>query len=181
MPTPPLLLATLNVPEPIGTVSIVSDGERVYALDFGEPEQRLMRLLRARFGAGVSLAGTAAANCRFTTAVRAYFKGDFAALEGLPVDGGGSAFQQRVWAALRDIPAGTTRSYGELAAQLNNPGAARAVGLANALNPINLIVPCHRIIGGSGALTGYGGGINRKRWLLDFERGAAAGTQIALL
>ncbi len=173
MAMPELLLTRLQIPEPIGTVSIVSAGGRVLALDFGTLEQRLMRLLQARFGTDIALTQIAPEDCRFATAVNDYFAGDFA------VDGGGSAFQRRVWGALRDIPAGTTRSYGQLAASLGNPGAARAVGLANSLNPINLIVPCHRVIGTSGALTGYGGGLARKRWLLDFERGQHA-TQIAL-
>ncbi|MEV4312636.1 methylated-DNA--[protein]-cysteine S-methyltransferase [Actinocrispum sp. NPDC049592] len=82
----------------------------------------------------------------------------------------GTPFQLRVWAALKDIPFGETMSYGELAEQLGNPKASRAVGLANGKNPISIIVPCHRVVGSNGSLTGYGGGIERKRYLLDFER-----------
>jgi O-6-methylguanine DNA methyltransferase len=83
----------------------------------------------------------------------------------------GTPFQQRVWQALQDIPYGETRTYGELAEILGKPGASRAVGLANGKNPVSIIVPCHRVIGANGSLTGYGGGLERKRWLLGFERG----------
>ncbi|MFJ3337007.1 methylated-DNA--[protein]-cysteine S-methyltransferase [Streptomyces sp. NPDC086766] len=85
----------------------------------------------------------------------------------------GTPFQRRVWEQLRSIPYGRTRTYGDLAEALGNPGASRAVGLANGRNPIGVIVPCHRVVGADGSLTGYGGGLDRKRRLLDFERGAA--------
>ncbi|MBQ0862407.1 methylated-DNA--[protein]-cysteine S-methyltransferase [Streptomyces smyrnaeus] len=84
----------------------------------------------------------------------------------------GTGFQRTVWKALGDIPYGETRSYGQLAELIGRPGAARAVGLANGRNPISIVIPCHRVIGSTGQLTGYGGGIERKRHLLDFERGA---------
>ena len=90
----------------------------------------------------------------------------------LPLAAEGTEFQQRVWRALLDIPHGETRSYGELAAAVGSPGAARAVGLANGRNPIGIIVPCHRVIGANGSLTGYGGGLERKQLLLDLERSA---------
>ncbi|MFN8074928.1 MAG: methylated-DNA--[protein]-cysteine S-methyltransferase [Kineosporiaceae bacterium] len=93
----------------------------------------------------------------------------------LPLAARGTAFQERVWAALREIPYGTTWSYGRLAEHIGAPGAARAVGLANGRNPIGIVVPCHRVIGASGALTGYGGGTERKRTLLALEAGQAAG------
>ncbi len=99
----------------------------------------------------------------------AYFAGELTDFD-LPLAPRGTDFQLRVWAALRTIPYGQTTSYGELAAQLGNPGASRAVGLANGRNPIAIIVPCHRVIGSDGGLTGYGGGLDRKRWLLDHER-----------
>lgn len=98
----------------------------------------------------------------------------------LPLRPAGSPFQQQVWSALRQIPYGTTESYGQLAARIGKPGAARAVGLANGRNPIGIVVPCHRVIGADGSLTGYGGGIARKRHLLDFER-ATAGTPASTL
>jgi methylated-DNA-[protein]-cysteine S-methyltransferase len=86
------------------------------------------------------------------------------------VDTGGTPFQQNVWRLLREIPAGKTATYGELAAKLGSPGAARAVGMANGMNPVAIVVPCHRVIGSAGKLVGYGGGIDRKRWLLTHER-----------
>jgi methylated-DNA-[protein]-cysteine S-methyltransferase len=102
----------------------------------------------------------------------AYFAGDLKEF-GLPLRLSGTPFQQRVWQQLRQIPYGETRTYGELADALGNPRASRAVGLANGKNPVGIIVPCHRVIGAGGDLTGYGGGLDRKRRLLDFERGAA--------
>ncbi|MFJ4918769.1 methylated-DNA--[protein]-cysteine S-methyltransferase [Streptomyces sp. NPDC088725] len=112
----------------------------------------------------------------FTEAVRqldAYFDGELTEFD-LPVRLHGTAFQQSVWAQLRQIPYGETRTYGELAGALGKPGASRAVGLANGKNPISVIVPCHRVIGSAGSLVGYGGGLDRKQRLLVFE-GAAAG------
>ena len=101
--------------------------------------------------------------------LRAFFAGELERFD-LPLRPEGTAFQQRVWAALQKIPYGTTISYGELARRLGNPAASRAVGLANGSNPIAIIIPCHRVIGSSGKLTGYGGGLENKQWLLDFER-----------
>jgi len=87
------------------------------------------------------------------------------------VETGGTPFQQEVWRSLRAIPCGTTTSYGKLAAQIGRPAAVRAVGLANGANPVAVVIPCHRVIGSNGSLTGYGGGLERKRWLLDHEKG----------
>ncbi|MYY17016.1 MULTISPECIES: methylated-DNA--[protein]-cysteine S-methyltransferase [unclassified Streptomyces] len=100
----------------------------------------------------------------------AYFAGDLTTFD-LPLRLDGTPFQRAVWAELRQIPYGETRSYGELAERLGKPGASRAVGLANGRNPVGIIVPCHRVVGATGGLTGYGGGLDRKRRLLDFERG----------
>ncbi len=105
-----------------------------------------------------------------TTAISNYFEGDLTVIDTLPVETGGTAFQQEVWRALREIPCGSTTSYGRLAAEIGRPEAVRAVGLANGANPVAVVVPCHRVIGANGSLTGYGGGIERKRWLLDHER-----------
>jgi methylated-DNA-[protein]-cysteine S-methyltransferase len=102
--------------------------------------------------------------------LREYFAGDRTRFE-VRLAPRGTAFQLRVWEALLEIPYGETESYGELAVRVGSPGAARAVGLANGSNPIALIVPCHRVIGANGSLTGYGGGMERKRWLLDLEAG----------
>jgi len=104
-----------------------------------------------------------------TTALRAYFGGDRSAIDKLPVAPTGTPFQLRVWAALREIPCGETRSYGDIARRIGDPKAVRAVGLANGANPIAVVVPCHRVIGADGSLTGYGGGLPRKRWLLAHE------------
>ncbi|MFF3909971.1 methylated-DNA--[protein]-cysteine S-methyltransferase [Streptomyces sp. NPDC001848] len=104
--------------------------------------------------------------------LEAYFAGDLKEFT-LELRLHGTAFQRSVWDELRRIPYGETRSYGQLADALGNPGASRAVGLANGRNPIGIIVPCHRVIGASGGLTGYGGGLDRKRRLLEFERGSA--------
>ncbi|GGX22110.1 methylated-DNA--[protein]-cysteine S-methyltransferase [Streptomyces noursei] len=101
--------------------------------------------------------------------LRAYFRGELTTFD-LPLALHGTPFQRRVWAALRTIPYGETLSYGQLAERLGNPTASRAVGLANGRNPIGIIVPCHRVVGANGSLTGYGGGLDRKRRLLDFER-----------
>ncbi len=156
---------------PIGPVHVVSDGRALCALDFGAPEERLLPLLRARFGGTVALRD-ADDPLGLVSRARAFFAGDLAALDGAPVDGGGTPFQRRVWAALREIPAGTTVTYGALAARLGVPRASRAVGAANGRNPVSIAVPCHRVIGAGGGLTGYAGGLERKRWLLAHERAA---------
>ncbi|MFF4359016.1 methylated-DNA--[protein]-cysteine S-methyltransferase [Streptomyces sp. NPDC001604] len=102
--------------------------------------------------------------------LEAYFAGDLKEFT-LELRLHGTPFQRTVWGRLREIPYGETRSYGELAAALGNPSASRAVGLANGKNPIGIIVPCHRVVGANGSLTGYGGGLDRKQRLLDFESG----------
>lgn len=104
------------------------------------------------------------------TQLEAYFAGRLHTFD-LPLAPVGTAFQERVWAELRAIPYGETRSYGQLADRLGAPGASRAVGLANGRNPIGIIIPCHRVVGAGGGLTGYGGGLPRKRFLLDLEQG----------
>ena len=154
---------------PIGPITLVSDGRALVALEFGSPEERVLRLLAARFGPGAAVRDVADPQ-GFTSRARAYFAGELDALASCPVDGGGTAFQRRVWTALREIAPGETVSYSALAARLGMPGASRAVGLANGRNPIAIAVPCHRVIGADGSLTGYAGGIERKRWLLGHER-----------
>ena len=106
----------------------------------------------------------------FSAAIAAYFAGNLAAIAPLPVATGGTEFQRTVWQALRQIPCGETLSYAALARSIGRDAAVRAVGLANGSNPISVVVPCHRVIGSDGSLTGYGGGIERKRWLLAHER-----------
>ncbi|SFQ07115.1 MULTISPECIES: methylated-DNA--[protein]-cysteine S-methyltransferase [Actinomadura] len=99
----------------------------------------------------------------------AYFAGELTEFD-MPLRLHGTPFQQRVWDALQEIPYGETTTYGELAVEIGSPSASRAVGLANGRNPVGVIVPCHRVVGSTGSLTGYGGGLDRKRYLLDFER-----------
>ncbi len=112
-------------------------------------------------------------------AIIAYFAGDVAALDRIPVVLEGTALQQRVWRLLRRIPPGSTRTYRELAERVGRPRAIRAVGQANAANPVGLVIPCHRVIGSDGSLTGYGGGLYRKRWLLAHERRSVGGPAAA--
>src|SRR5579862_8207168 len=109
-----------------------------------------------------------------SAALARYFAGEIGALDAIPVAFSGTAFQEKVWTALRTIPSGTTLSYGALARRIGAPAAVRAVGLANGRNPIGVVVPCHRVIGSDGSLTGYGGGLPRKRWLLEHEARHAA-------
>jgi methylated-DNA-[protein]-cysteine S-methyltransferase len=166
-----LTLKLERVPVAIGTILLLTDEQgRVRALDWEDFESRLERLLRLLHGPCSLVEQTAASPAR--RAIEAYFAGDLRAIDALPVETGGTPFQREVWTALRRIPAGTTHTYGGLAIEIGRPKAVRAVGLANGSNPISIIVPCHRVIGRDGSLTGYGGGLPRKRWLLAHE-GAA--------
>jgi methylated-DNA-[protein]-cysteine S-methyltransferase len=156
-----------RVDSPLGTLLLVSGGGRLCALDFHDYAARMERLLRARYGAYELRDAEAPAG--LSSALRAYFGGDACAVDEIVVDSGGTAFQREVWAALRAIPPGTTETYGALARRLGKPNAARAVGITNALNPIAIVVPCHRLIGANATLTGYAGGLHRKEWLLRHE------------
>lgn len=160
-------LQTDTFDSPIGPMVLVSRDGRLCAVEFDSVPDTLAGRLHDRFGE-VDLVPTPDAN-GFTSCLRAYFGGDWAALDGIPVETGGTEFQQSVWRVLRTIPPGETRSYGEIAAMLAKPGASRAVGLANAQNPVAVVIPCHRVIGANGSLTGYGGGVHRKQWLLRHE------------
>jgi methylated-DNA-[protein]-cysteine S-methyltransferase len=156
---------------PLGTMLLVWDGEgRVRALDFVDFEERMLRLLRVQYGGRSDrpIAGRAPAD--LARPLDAFFAGDLGAIDAIPVATGGSAFQRSVWAALRTIPGGTTTTYGRLASAIGRPSACRAVGAANGANPIAIVVPCHRVVGADDSLTGYGGGLGRKRWLLAHER-----------
>lgn len=153
---------------PIGEVLLVSDeAGRLRALDFHDYEPRMLRLLRLHYGSQSLEAGAAPAATR--AALDRYFAGDLAALADIPWATAGTDFQRQVWRALVDIPAGHTTTYARLAARIGRPTAVRAMGAANGANPVGIVVPCHRVIGADGALTGYGGGIPRKRWLLAHE------------
>jgi methylated-DNA-[protein]-cysteine S-methyltransferase len=153
---------------PIGEALLVTDKEGyLRLLDWSDFEARLQRLLRRMYGAVQLAAGDAPAQMR--RALDDYFAGDLGRLRGIAWRTSGTAFQRKVWQALCAIPVGETLSYGALAARLGMPRAMRAVGLANGANPVSIVVPCHRVIGSDGSLTGYGGGLARKRWLLAHE------------
>jgi len=153
---------------PMGTLLLVHDLEGwVRALDFEDYGPRMERLLARHYGAVTISEAPARAETR--SALDAYFDRQFDALDRIPVAACGSEFQHKVWSALLRIGAGETWSYGRLAAAIGTPTGSRAVGLANGANPIAIIVPCHRVIGANGSLTGYGGGIERKSWLLRHE------------
>jgi len=177
--TEPRRLLLDHVETPIGRLVLVAgeDG-RLRAVGWSDGHARMERQLRAHAGQQSPALVPASNPGGLTAALRAYFAGDLAAIDGLPVVTGGTEFQRAVWRALRDIPCGETRSYGELARRIGNPTAVRAVGLANGANPIGVVVPCHRVIGSNGSLTGYGGGIERKRWLLAHERRGGTGLEL---
>jgi methylated-DNA-[protein]-cysteine S-methyltransferase len=149
---------------PIGDMLAVSSEGGLCALEFAGPRRRDRLAARlARYFPAHEIGRTEAW-------LEAYFAGESAAPNGLPLDLRGADFELRVWRVLLTIPPGSTTSYGAIAAQVGTPGAARAVGAANGANPIAIIVPCHRVIGSGGSLTGYGGGLAKKTWLLDHER-----------
>ena len=153
---------------PIGVALLVTDEDGVLrALDWEDYEPRMRQLLRLQCGA-VELKD-ARAPVAVKTALSGYFKGDLDRLGEIAWRVGGTPFQRKVWNALPKIPAGSTLSYGALAAKLGAPRALRAVGHANGANPISVVVPCHRLIGANGSLVKYGGGLDRKRWLLRHE------------
>jgi methylated-DNA-[protein]-cysteine S-methyltransferase len=153
---------------PIGTILLVCGDDALRALDFDDDEDRMRRLLDHHYKEYRLVPGRAPAAIR--TRIEGYFEGEFKSLDRVPVETGGTPFQRLVWSALREIPAGTTVTYGHVAARIGRPRATRAVGLANGSNPVPIVVPCHRVIGANGTLTGYGGGLDRKRWLLAHER-----------
>lgn len=153
---------------PIGNILLVTDADgSLRALDFADYESRTHQLLSNHYGKYELQQGSALPD--IVMSLDAYFAGDFQALNSIRVVTGGTPFQRAVWEALRTIAPGTTKSYGQLAAEVGRPQASRAVGAANGANPIGIVVPCHRVIGASGALTGYGGGLARKQWLLEHE------------
>jgi methylated-DNA-[protein]-cysteine S-methyltransferase len=147
---------------PIGELLlIVDEADRLVATDWVEKEQRLREnfpQLQERRSAVV------------TDKLHAYFDGALAAIDTIPVATNGTAFQERVWRTLRTVRCGTVTTYAALARSIGRPTAIRAVGHANGHNPISIVVPCHRVIGSNGTLTGYGGGLERKRWLLAHEQ-----------
>jgi methylated-DNA-[protein]-cysteine S-methyltransferase len=157
-----------EIETPLGRLRIVVDGAgRLCLLGWIEGHARLEQLGPSQLFQGSRHATDPHGS---SSALRAYFEGDVHAIDELPVALHGTSFQGEVWSALREIPCGETWSYARLARHIGRPSAVRAVGLANGKNPVGIVVPCHRVIGADGSLTGYGGGLERKRWLLEHER-----------
>lgn len=162
-----MTIETGEVETPIGTLAVAVRDGRLCALEFDGVRARLAARLAQRFG---TLTVRLAADPGGVVALlRQYMDGRLDALASIPVDTAGTPFQQAVWAAMRAIPAGATLSYGELARRIGAPAAIRAVGAASGANPVPVVVPCHRVVGSDGGLTGFGGGLPRKRWLLAHE------------
>jgi methylated-DNA-[protein]-cysteine S-methyltransferase len=159
-----------SLPSPTGLLRIVTDeSDTLRLLGWGDADDHTDLRRRLPLGLGrVQLEPRGSAS-QASLALKAYFEGESAALAALAVETGGSAFQRQVWEALRTIPVGATASYGEIARRIGAIGAARAVGFANNRNPVAIVIPCHRVIGANGALVGYGGGLERKLWLLRHE------------
>jgi methylated-DNA-[protein]-cysteine S-methyltransferase len=168
-----MILSRAVLTTPIGDMLALDSGEGLCALEFTGPDKRLAGLearLRRWFPPHEVVDRETRTIVGTRAWLEAYFAGESADIAGLHLDMRGAGFEQRVWEALRRIPPGETTSYGAIAKALGSAGASRAVGAANGANPIAIIVPCHRVIGSSGSLTGYGGGLERKTWLLDHER-----------
>ena len=156
-----------TITSPVGPLTVAARDERVCLLYFGGMTKTIAGTLARWYPEESVRRAVNPAGAVHT--LRAYFDGHLAVIDDVPVEFHGSPFQREVWKALRQIPAGTTCSYGALARQIGAPAAVRAVGAANGANPVAIIVPCHRVIGANGTLTGYGGGLDRKRWLLQHE------------
>ncbi|MFA3779045.1 methylated-DNA--[protein]-cysteine S-methyltransferase [Yersinia sp. 1652 StPb PI] len=155
---------------PQGELLLIADQEnRLRAIDWTDHYERLMKLLGNHYGPGAFTLVEQRNPGGLSDSMQRYFAGDLSIIDNLPVKTAGTDFQRQVWQELRKIPCGETITYGELAKRINRPTASRAVGMANGLNPISIVVPCHRVIGQQGALTGYAGGVERKRWLLMHE------------
>ena len=168
-----MILSRALLQTPVGEMLALDSGEGLCALEFTGPEKRLVGLearLRRWFPPHEIVDGETPTIARARAWLDGYFAGVSADISGLSLDMRGADFEKRVWEALRRIPPGETTSYGAIAKALGSAGASRAVGAANGANPIAIVVPCHRVIGASGSLTGYGGGLDRKMWLLDHER-----------
>jgi len=161
-------ITTATVRSPVGDLALFGRGEALCGLVFADRADGFRARLAARFGEVRWARARDPAGA--VSALGRYLDGDLHALAGVAVDLGGTEFQQRVWAALREIPVGATASYQELARAVGRPAAVRAVGAANGKNPVSLVVPCHRVIAADGTLCGYAGGLPRKQWLLRHER-----------
>ena len=168
------MLSRALLPTPLGDMLAIDSGAGLCALEFTGPDRRHARLdaRLARWFPPHDIADRETPTIALARRwLDAYFAGEYADTKGLPLDMRGAPFEKRVWTALLAIPPGETTSYGAVAKALGSAGAARAVGAANGSNPIAIVVPCHRVIGAGGSLVGYGGGLDRKTWLLEHERG----------
>jgi methylated-DNA-[protein]-cysteine S-methyltransferase len=166
---PPEPLGLARLPTPIGPALAAVDGAgRLCGFNWEDRTDSLLASLKRGWGQS-AIGGEVPAPRPISEAVAAYFAGEFGALDQIDCAWRGTPFQGRIWSALRRIPAGRTTSYAALAGEIGAPRAVRAAGAANGANPISLVVPCHRVIGTNGSLTGYGGGLERKRWLLAHE------------
>ncbi|MGC6387065.1 methylated-DNA--[protein]-cysteine S-methyltransferase [Ewingella sp. S1.OA.A_B6] len=182
-----LTLVSETIDTPLGELDIITDIQgHLRALEWADFHHRMMQLLVRHYGVEVSASpvvnqkaksgakngfslNPGSVDTKVRLRIQDYFSGDLHAIDTLPVATAGTEFQRQVWQMLRTIPCGQVMTYGQMAAQLGNPGASRAVGLANGSNPISVVVPCHRVIGSNGTLTGYAGGVDRKKWLLIHE------------
>lgn len=162
----PTALGWSRLASPLGDLFTVDDGQALRILSFAERWPAARSAFEAEWG---TLPDTPRRPCPWADRLDAYFAGRLEALDTIPVAPDGTEFQRRVWGALREVRAGRTVSYGELARRLGDAGGVRAVGAANGANPIAVVIPCHRVIGADGSLVGYGGGLERKRWLLAHE------------
>lgn len=156
------------VETPVGSLFVGGSAVGVHRVDFLAEAAEEVHVARLEAAAGEPALRDPAAAAEAVRQLRAYFAGGRTAFD-LPLAPRGTDFQRRVWRALLDIPPGQTISYGELARRIGRPSASRAVGAANGQNPIAVVIPCHRVVGADGTLTGYGGGLHRKRWLLEHE------------
>ncbi len=166
-------LSRLVLPSPVGDLTLVASDRGLVAVLWPDDDPRRVRLGEQGGGRDHPVLREAAAQ------LEGYFAGERRSFD-LPLNMRGTDFQRMVWAALIAIPFGETRSYGEIARVIGQPTASRAVGAANGRNPLSIIAPCHRVVGGNGALTGFAGGIETKRWLIDFERGGGSANPAAL-
>lgn len=163
-------LTSSTLDTPIGALALIADDAgTLHMAEFADCLDRMERWLDRRFGKERSGLVAGEPPIRVAAAFLAYFVGKVDALRTLPVELGGTSFQNTVWSALRNIRPGETVAYGAFAERLGRPQAARAVGHANGANPLSIVVPCHRLVGADGGLTNYGGGLERKRWLIDHE------------
>jgi methylated-DNA-[protein]-cysteine S-methyltransferase len=155
---------------PLGPLWIICDEQyHLRAVEWEEHSDRMVQLLGLHYGVSGYQRRACTNPDGLSDKLRDYFDGDLAVIEKLPTATAGTAFQREVWQTLRTIACGQIMHYGQLADQLGRPGAARAVGAANGSNPISIVVPCHRVIGRNGTMTGYAGGVSRKEWLLRHE------------